>query len=182
MPSEEISEWTSDIEVILDKIRQNCALLADYHRIEYLKLKGFIVYFRIPTLVLSAVNSVFSVGLNAFVSQSAVSVLNCMISLTCGIIVSIELYLQVQKRMDTAITLSRDYHILSIDIFKTLSLERQHRKVDSHTYMEHVYGSYTKFKSSSDMLEITIKDSLIEIPINQSQVIYIHPARQLEEV
>jgi hypothetical protein len=170
------TDWTDDIELVLNKIRINSLKLAEYHRRTHLALKNKIKYFRIPVLVLSAVNSVFSVGLNAFVAQSTVSVLNCLISLICGIIVSIELFLQVQSRMDSSNSHSKDFYILTVDIFKTLSLDRENRKCEAHTYMEEKYAEYCKYKSGSALLSIHLKDELESIPINKQQQIYGLPA------
>ena len=169
------TDWSDDIELILNKIRINSLKLAEYHRRTYLGLKDKIKYFRIPVLVLSAINSVFSVGLSAFIAQSVVSVLNCLISLICGIIVSIELFLQVQSRMDSSNTHSKDFYILTVDIFKTLSLERSNRKCEAHTYMEEKYAEYCKFKSASSLLSIHIRDELEDIPINKNKQVYSPP-------
>jgi hypothetical protein len=166
------TDWSDDIELIINKIRINSLKLAEYHRRTYLDLKNKIKYFRIPVLVLSAVNSVFSVGLNAFVAQSTVSVLNCLISLVCGIIVSVELFLQVQSRMDSSNSHSKDFYILTVDIFKTLSLDRENRKCEAHTYLEEVYASYCKYKSGSSLLSVHLRDELEDIPINRNKKVY----------
>lgn len=170
------TDWSDDIELVLNKIRINSLKLAEYHRRTHLALKNKIKYFRIPVLVLSAVNSVFSVGLNAFVAQSVVSVLNCLISLVCGIIVSIELFLQIQSRMDSSHSHSKDFYILTVDIFKTLSLDRENRKCEAHTYMEEKYAEYCKYKSGSALLSIHLRDELEDIPINKGKQIYYLPA------
>jgi hypothetical protein len=169
------TDWSDDIELIINKIRINSLKLAEYHRRTYLDLKNKIKYFRIPVLVLSAVNSVFSVGLNAFVAQSTVSVLNCLISLVCGIIVSVELFLQVQSRMDSSNSHSKDFYILTVDIFKTLSLDRSNRKCEAHTYLEEVYASYCKYKSGSSLLSVHLRDELEDIPINKNKQVYASP-------
>ena len=90
---------TDDIENILDRIRRNSVQLNYAHKQKYEKLKNKLVYFRLPTICLSAINSVFSVGLSSYMPQQQVSVINCLISLVCGIIVSVELYLQIEKAM-----------------------------------------------------------------------------------
>ena len=166
------TDWSEDIELILNKIRINSLKLAEYHRRNYLNLKDKIKYFRIPVLVLSAINSVFSVGLSAFIAQSVVSVLNCLISLVCGTIVSVELFLQVQSRMDSSNTHSKDFYILTVDIFKTLSLERSNRKCEAHSYMEEKYAEYCKFRSASALLSVHLRDELESIPINREQTVY----------
>jgi len=167
------SDWTDDIELLLNKIRINSKELSEYHRNTYLSLKDKIKWFRIPVLILSAINSVFSVGLSAFIKQHVVSVLNCLISLICGIIVSIELFLQVQGRMDLATTNSRDFYILSTDIFKTLSLERPNRQDKSIAYLEEKYSLYCKYRSASNILTEKMLDQLESIPIDRNEIVYL---------
>lgn len=164
--------WTTDQENLLDKIRKNCSTLADYHRNRYLKFKSIIKYFRLPVICISGINSVFSVGLNSFVSQSAVSVINCLLSLICGIIVSIELFLQIQNQMDLSNSNSKDFYILSVEIFKTLSLQREHRNTNASSFLDEKYGEYLKIISSSSLLTQKIKDNLEEIPISLQNQVY----------
>jgi hypothetical protein len=170
------NDWTDDVEKFLNAIRINSLKLSEYHRRNYLNLKNKIKYFRIPTLALSSINSVFSVGLNAFVAQSTVSVLNCLISLVCGIIVSVELFLQVQSRMDQSNSLSKDFYIISTDIFKTLSLERENRRCDPFAYMEEKFADYSKFRGSSELLSVHLKDELESIPLDRTKPVYGVPA------
>jgi hypothetical protein len=167
--------WSDDVEHFLNAIRINSMKLSEFHRINYLNLKNKIKYFRVPTLILSAVNSVFSVGLSAFVAQSTVSVLNCLISLICGIIVSIELFLQVQSRMDQSNSLSKDFYIISTDIYKTLSLERDNRRCDPFAYMEEKFSEFSKFKSSSELLSVHLRDELETVPLDRTVPIYATP-------
>jgi hypothetical protein len=168
--------WSDDLEHFLNAIRINSMKLSEYHRQNYLNLKNKIKYFRVPTLILSAINSVFSVGLSAFVAQSTVSVLNCLISLICGIIVSVELFLQVQSRMDQSNSLSKDFYIISTDIFKTLSLERENRRCDPFAYMEEKFSEFSKFKSSSELLSVHLRDELETVPLDRTKPIYALPA------
>ena len=171
-PDNQGINWSDDIELVLNKIRINSLKLSEYYRQIYLQLQSTIKYFRIPVLILSALNSVFSVGLNSFVPQSTVSVINCLISLICGIIVSIELFLQIQARMDTSNSCSKDFYILTIDIFKTLTLDRNHRKDDGLTFLEEKYAEYCKYKTGTFVLNVRLKDELENIPINRAQIIY----------
>ena len=78
------SDWSSDIEKILNDIRQNAVILSEFHNMKYFHLKSYLKYFRIPCIILSAFNSVFAVGLSSFMDQGLVSVINCIISLICS--------------------------------------------------------------------------------------------------
>lgn len=51
-----------DIEGVLDRIRQNSNLLANYHRKRYLVLKSRLKFYRVPVIVISALNSVGAVS------------------------------------------------------------------------------------------------------------------------
>lgn len=61
--------WSSDIESILQDLLHNCDSLQTFHKQKYLINKKRLSYFRIPTILLSSINSVFSVGLSSFISQ-----------------------------------------------------------------------------------------------------------------
>ena len=166
-------QWTTDTEVLLNKIRINCNVLSDYHRLRYIKLKESIKWFRIPVIIVSGINSVFSVGLNAFIDQGVVSVLNCLLSLICGIIVSLELYLQIQTQIDIEQTNSKDFYLLGIQIFKILSLHQNNRNVEPSSYLDETYASYTKYISQSNIIKTKLIDTLQEIPIHKENDIYL---------
>ena len=103
-------EWSDDIEKILNDIRQNSVILSEFHNMKYFHLKSYLKYFRIPCIILSAFNSVFAVGLSSFMEQNLVSVINCIISLICGIIVSIELYMQIESNMREEVISCKNYY------------------------------------------------------------------------
>jgi hypothetical protein len=94
-------EWSDRIEHILDMVRLNCVHLSEYHNYKYQLYKTRLSYFRVPLIILSAVNAYIAIGLNAYVKQSIISTTNGVISLFCGIITSVELFLNIQKRMES---------------------------------------------------------------------------------
>jgi hypothetical protein len=155
--------FTDDIEEILDCIRKNCVILTDYHRIKYFKLLECVKYYRIPCIILSGVNSVLSVGLAKFVVQDAVSVANCLISLIVGIIGSIELFMNIQTKLNNELTNSKNYYVLATDIFKTLKLERENRHVEALSYLEQVYTEYIKYINEGNIRKDPINDNLFII-------------------
>jgi putative salt-induced outer membrane protein YdiY len=53
-------EWTEDIESILKNVLENCSLISEHHKKEYTELQERLKYFKVPVIVISAVNSVFS--------------------------------------------------------------------------------------------------------------------------
>jgi hypothetical protein len=155
--------WSTDRENLLDSIRYNCAILNVEHKKQYFYFKGFSKYFRVPLLLLSGINSVFSIGLNNYIDQKTVSLICCLISLITGIITSVELYLGIETSMANELDASRDFYLLSIDIFKTLNLKRENRSVDGNVYLESCLSKYSKLFENSNVLMKNIKDKLINI-------------------
>ena len=105
----------------------------------------------------------FSIGLNNYIDQKTVSLICCLISLITGIITSVELYLGIETSMANELDASRDFYLLSIDIFKTLNLKRENRSVDGNVYLESCLSKYSKLFENSNVLMKNIKDKLINI-------------------
>jgi hypothetical protein len=154
---------SDDIEGILDKIRRNSIQLNYAHKQTYEKLKNKLIYFRIPTIILSSINSVFSVGLVEYMPQQQVSVINCLISLVCGIIVSVELYLQIEKAMSVEYDVSKSYYLLSIEIQRFLLTNRANRTIDCQPFLDESYNQYTKLFENSRLLKKSIHDTLTDL-------------------
>ena len=134
--------WTDGIEHALNDIKDKSFNNSDYHKQNYYFFKGYLKYFRIPTIILSGMNSVFSVGLQPYISQSTISVLCCSISLVCGIIASLELFVGIQNMMEKELISSKEFYILSSDILKTLSVEREHRILNGKIYLDNIHTKY----------------------------------------
>lgn len=166
--SEDDSIWTDDIEIVLNNIRKNSVALNHYHKKRYYYLKEKIKWFRLPTICLSALNSVFSVGLQPFVDQNIISVVNCLISLICGIIVSVELFLSIETSMRIEHDSSKEYYLLSVEIQKFLLLERRNRHVEGKDYLDKCYNQYVKLYENSCLLKKTMKDALT--PVEQEML------------
>jgi hypothetical protein len=159
-------DWSLDIETVLDKIRINCVILSKEHKTKYLYLKGILRYFRVPVILISSIASVSSVGLQTYLDQQLISAITCLLSLTCGIIGSIELFLAIQSRMENELMASKDYYILSIEIFKVLQLDRENRSIKGKTFLEASYGTYVKLIENSNIIDKKIADSLTNIEKN----------------
>ena len=121
--SEHSEDDIDDIEHILENIRHNCVVMSERHKSRFLYLKGILRYFRIPIIILSGINSVIAVGLQPYIEQGLISVFTCLVSLVCGIIGSIELYLSIQTQMENELVTSKEYYLLGIEIYKLLSLK-----------------------------------------------------------
>lgn len=155
-----MSEWSSDIEYILDNIRLNSILMGEEHKQIYISLKGKLQHFRLPVIIIAGLNSVISVGFQPYIDQGIISGITCFLSLICGIIGSIELYLAIQIQMENELLVSKEFYILSTSIFKMLSLNVEHRKMDGIDFLEDSYNTYTELISKSNIIANKLKDKL----------------------
>ena len=162
--NEPINSWTDDYENILEALRLNSIAISNFKRKRYFYLKHILQYFRLPVIAIAGINSVFCVGLQPFFEQSTISVINCLLSLLCGIVGSIELYLAIQQSMELELVTSKDYYLLSIDIFKVLSLERTNRTDDAKSFLEEKFAIYEKLIENSLLINKEIKDKLAPLP------------------
>jgi hypothetical protein len=162
------NSWSDDIENLLKDIEFNAGILSQIHKANYLVLHEYIKYFKLPIIVLSSVNSIFSVGLNTYVEQEMVSSINCLISLICGIISSIELYLGLQKKIENELISYREYYLLSIKINNCLKLKREHRTEPSgQIFLSDITNVYTGLFESSEIHSQTFKDRLISVDLSK---------------
>lgn len=161
--SDQRDTWTPGIESILEEIRQNSMTISEYHKDRYYHQKGHLKYFRIPTIIFSAMNSVFSVGLQPYCAQQLISVLCCLISMVCGIISSIELFLSIQTTMENELIASKEFYLLSVDIFKMLYLERETRMINGKTYLDETYQTYCKLIENTNLVKKNMKN-MISLP------------------
>ena len=181
---EDSNIWTDGIEVALNDIRDKCLNNSEYHKKNYYFFKGYLKYFRIPTIILSGLNSVFSVGLQPYMSQGIISILCCSISLICGIIASVELFLALQNMMEKEIISSKEFYILSCDIFKTLSVEREYRMTNGKNYLENVNTRFCNLIDQSNLLDKKIKENkeFQKLIQNHTEQLYIYPSKTNETI
>jgi len=169
------NDWNNSIENILQNIRVNCVLLSRLHKQRYFLLKSRLVWYRIPLIILNGFNSIISIGLQPYANQGVISITTSLISLTCGIVGSVELFFSIQKRMENDMISQRDYYLLAIDIFKTLSLDREIRPLPAKDFLEKSYNTYTKLIESSSILARVKGDELIPINLSQDDELIITP-------
>ena len=139
-----MSDWSEDIEKVLDQLRMNSVILSIQHKKRYFYLRNILQYFRLPVIIISGINSIVSVGLQPYLNQGTISMMTCLLALACSIIGSIELYLAIQKSMENELIASKDFYILSIDLNKTLTLAIQHRPTPAKEYLEKKSSEYVK--------------------------------------
>lgn len=158
-----VDHWSTDIENILHDIRSNSEILSLHHKRSYLVLQSQLVYFRVPLIILSALNSVFSVGLSVYIAQPTVSTVNCLMSLICACISSVELFLQIQKKLELELTSYHGYYLLGTKISATLKLARQHREIEGISFLNTTISEYTNLFEQSCVNPLDIEDKVVAI-------------------
>jgi hypothetical protein len=154
-----------DVELILENLRINAVNLSEYHRRRFYYFKSYGKYFRIPVIVLSSITASASVGLQPVMNQSAISGLTCLLGFGIAVISSIELYLGIQRDSDAELALSRDYYSLGIEIYKCLTLSREHRSSEPKSYLDDKYSQFQSLTESSALLSNKMKvDLLATVP------------------
>lgn len=156
--------YSPDIEIYLENVRLNCVLLQSIHKKRYFVLKSYLKYFKIPNIIISSCNSVVSVGMTGYLEQQYISAITCLLSLLSAIITSIEMYLKIESSMVEEERISRCYYLLGTNIFKTLSLTRENRKIDGTDYLNEVFSEYNKLVEKSNFVKKGIQDKLMPLP------------------
>jgi hypothetical protein len=88
-----------------------------------------------------------------------------LISLIVGIIGSIEMYFGITRQMETESNGSRDFYILSCDIFKFLSLRDDNKSESAVEFLNTSYNRYIKLVETSIVLKKKVDDKLSVISI-----------------
>lgn len=160
MDTIETNNWSQDIEIILENCRGNCIMLSRLHKQEYLYYNGLLKWFKLPIITISALNSVISLGLQPYWEQGYISALNSGLSLVCGIIGSVEMFLGINNRCENELDLSKSFYLLSVSIYKVLSLDRNNRGCDGKTFLETTLNDYCKLIEQSNLTVKRIMDKL----------------------
>jgi hypothetical protein len=84
-----------------------------------------------------------------------------------AVLTSVKLWLGLTKQITEEVSLSKDYYILSIEIFKVLALSENDRSVNALQFMNECYGTYKALIESSNLLKLR-RDELLKIDIEYS--------------
>ena len=145
---------------ILNKIRLNSITLSNKHRIIALNYQSMSKYFDIPIIVCSTVSS--SLGSFEYIPEKDKSSIALFISMFITILTSIKLYLNITSNLNNEISLSRDFYILSVDIYKNLNLLENDRPTGKQ-FLNDCYNQYIKLTEQSNLFSKLKKDELLKI-------------------
>ena len=161
-------DWTSEVETILEKIRINSVSLSNRHRENFFEYKQMSRYFDLPIIIVSTISASFSVGATSYITQEAVSSIVCSISMFITILSSIKLYLNLDDLIKNEYEMSKQFNLLSLDIFKILHLKQEQREEIGIDYLNKSFATYTTLIEKSHLLRKRLKyDELIDIETNK---------------
>jgi len=155
--------WTTEILDILERIRYNSVQLNHRHTKQYKQYNDLIKYFDLPIIIFSVFSSSFQT-LNVVEPQYATTVTTA-ISMAITILSSTKLYLNLASNINTEIDLSKSYYILSINIYKTMSLKPDE---DARAFLDECFSEYTKLIEQSNILIKDIHKDLLTISLNDN--------------
>ena len=143
------------IDKILNKIRHNCVNLSIYHNRRYHTYKNILFsVFRVPLIILAGGNSFIAVGMQNYLSQNTISIVNALLSILCGVITSIELLLNLQKRMELELESYKNYYKLSIEIYRFIKLDVADREAESKEFLPKIYETYEELITHSNAVNV----------------------------
>lgn len=116
--------------------------------------------FNVPILVVSAVNALTAVGLNSFVRQEYVSVLNAILSAGTGVLGSIQLYLKINEKMTNSVRASILMKRLALKIAKELSIVSEHRVTDGQVFMNDCFAEFNTALEQGNPIEKAIANHM----------------------
>ena len=157
--------YSKDILDIMDKIRLNSSNMSKQHKTNYFYYKWVSTLFRVPTIVISSISGVFSVGTQAYMNQNTISGIVCLLSLMISIINSIELYLHISDNVETELEMSKKYYILACDLYKLLMLEDINRPDNPKEQLKIYYSQYIDLYNESLLMKNTKYDKLINFKL-----------------
>jgi hypothetical protein len=116
-----------------------------------------------------------AVGLQSEIDQSTISIINALLSLLCGILTSVELLWNLQKRMEIELDSHKSYYKLSIEIMKFMELDEDLRGSETKLYLNTVYKQYEQLITTSNAVNVYRRGFKDELEIVDGKVIEIIP-------
>ena len=161
------NSWNSNIIEILEGVRTNAVNLSEYHRRSYFYFKNLSNYFDIPIIIISTIAGSFSVGADPYLEQRNISLIRCLSSMVITILGSIKLYLNISQNLENESNMSREFYVLSVEIFKQISLTTEQRNTNGIEFLNSKYSQYIKLYEESNLLKKQYKkDTLTKIDKN----------------
>ena len=152
--------WHPDEQEFLAKLEQQCNTYYDHHSKDHLFYSKLSSKFNIPILIVSAANALTAVGLNSFIRQEYVSVLNAILSAGTGVLGSIQLYMKINEKMTNALRASILMKRLALKISKELSIAPENRVTDGQAFLVDCFSEFNTALEQGNPIEKDLPNHL----------------------
>ena len=160
MTKGEETRWHPDEQDFLAKLEQQCNTYYDHHSKDHLFYSKLSSKFNIPILIVSAANALTAVGLNSFIKQEYVSVLNAILSAGTGVLGSIQLYMKINEKMTNALRASILMKRLALKISKELSIAPENRVTDGQAFLVDCFSEFNTALEQGNPIEKDLPNHL----------------------
>jgi hypothetical protein len=161
--------WHPDEQQFLSKLEQQCNSYYAHHSKDHLYYSKLASKFNVPILVVSAINALTAVGLNSFIEQKYVSVLNAILSAGTGVLGSIQLYLKINEKMSNALRASILMKRLALKISKELSILPENRVTDGQAFLADCFAEFNTALEQGNPIEKELHNHLAFTPIPKKE-------------
>ncbi len=148
-----MENWDTELTDFLELIRKKSVVLAQKHTASFFYYKSCMNYFEIPVIVLSVFSSFISVGVSAFLSQAIISITTAGVSMVIAILGSVKLYLNLTSNKASELEISKEFHVLALDISKMLFIPVELRKIDQLDFLNKIYDTYIVLLQKSSLIK-----------------------------
>lgn len=151
-PQAFIIQWEA-AETVLTRVKHSCYKTHLLYRKRYLISRDRLVYYDVPIIVLSSVNSVFIAGAKNFMPINIVEVTTCMLALTVGIIQALRTFFKVDENRENCLVTYKDLFRLFCELSIMLDQPRETRGVDPQKWMADKNAEYKEIMNKAIVLE-----------------------------
>ena len=152
--------WHQDEDDFLTRLEQQCNTYHEHHNKDHMYYTKLSSKFNVPILIISAVNALTAVGLNSFIRQEYVSVLNAILSAGTGVLGSIQLYLKINEKMTNSLRASILMKRLALKISKELSIEMKNRVSDGQIFMNECFAEFNTALEQGNPIEKSLHNHM----------------------
>jgi hypothetical protein len=140
-------------EAILLRVKASSEKFHRAYRRGYLSYRHRLMYFDIPIIVFSSVNSVLIAGGKNFLPSDVIEVTTCMLALVTGIIQALRTFLKIDENRENCLVTYKDLFRLFCEISIILAQPVHSRSVDAQKFMLDKISDYKEIMDKAIILE-----------------------------
>lgn len=170
-------EWQDNEEVFLRKLHIETYQLYLFWNKKSKKYRKSFIRFNIPLIFFNAINGIIALVLTQYISQTYVSQINAIISISSSIMGSLNILLKINDKYGNSLLTASKFHRLSIKISKELNLTKEKRLLSGKDFVNQCIDEYNSIFENADPIydeNNIIKSSLLladtEYVINSKKI------------